>query len=81
MMKKFVKSFIGLALLTTTLTYADQTAKIETKIDIQTKICYTEDCMSTQTLQEHVEKLSLEGKLPFEMGLELMKRWSDDQIS
>lgn len=81
MMKKFVKALIGSALLTTTITYAGQTATIETKTDVKTKICYSEDCMSTQTLQEHVEKLSLEGKLPFEMGLELMKRWSDDKVS
>jgi hypothetical protein len=33
--------------------------------------------MSTQELQVEVEKLSQVGKLPFEMGLELMKRWQN----
>ena len=37
--------------------------------------------MSTQQLQQEVEKRSLEGNLPFEMGLELIKRWTDNQIS
>ena len=82
MTKKLVKNFIGLALLTTTMTYANTTTKNET-IDaaVQTKICLTEDCMSTKKLQEEVERLSIEGKLPFDMGMELLKRWSDNQIS
>jgi hypothetical protein len=37
--------------------------------------------MSTPQLQKEVERLSIEGKLPFEMGLELIKRWSDSKIS
>lgn len=82
MTKKLVKNFIGLALLTTTMTYANTTTKNET-IDtaVQTKICLTEDCMTTKKLQEEVERLSIEGKLPFDMGMELLKRWSDNQIS
>lgn len=82
MTNKLVKNFIGLALLTTTMTYANTTTKNET-IDtaVQTKICLTEDCMSTKKLQEEVERLSIEGKLPFDMGMELLKRWSDNQIS
>lgn len=32
--------------------------------------------MSTAELQEAVEKLSSENKLPFGMGLELIKRWT-----
>jgi hypothetical protein len=33
--------------------------------------------MTTAELQEAVEKLSAENKLPFEMGLELIKRWTE----
>lgn len=33
--------------------------------------------MTTAELQEAVEKLSEENRLPFEMGLELIKRWTD----
>lgn len=32
--------------------------------------------MSTVQLQAEVERLSSEDKLPFEMGLELIERWS-----
>lgn len=82
MTKKLVKNFIGLALLTTTMTYANTTTKNETiHTAVQTKICLTEDCMTTKKLQEEVERLSIEGKLPFDMGMELLKRWSDNQIS
>lgn len=82
MTKKFITNFIGLALLTTTITYAT-TAIDSNNIEIKAneKICLTETCMSTPKLQEEVEKLSVEGKLPFEMGLELMKRWTNDKVS
>lgn len=79
---KAIKHGIGLAMLSTSMTYA--TTTFDTKVvetDTQAKICLTEDCMSTKKLQEEVERLSVEGKLPFEMGLELMKRWSNDNIS
>ncbi len=36
--------------------------------------------MSTGKLQIEVEKHSLTGDLPFEMGLELMNRWSNDSL-
>jgi len=35
--------------------------------------------MSTMQLQQEVERHSLDEDLPFEMGLELMKRWSNDR--
>ena len=33
--------------------------------------------MSTAQLQEEVERRSINGNLSFEMGLELIKRWSN----
>jgi hypothetical protein len=82
MTKKLIMNFIGFSLLTTTMTYAATTSKNDShKTNTHPKICLTEDCISTIKLQEEVEKLSIEGKLPFEMGLELMKRWSDNKIS
>jgi hypothetical protein len=33
--------------------------------------------MSTAQLQEEVEKRSINGNLSFDMGLELLKRWSN----
>lgn len=79
MTKKFIKNFIGLALIATSTTYATTTINIEKTKTFET-ICYSNACMSTPKLQEEVERLSIEGKLPFEMGLELMKRWTDSKI-
>ena len=82
MRMKFIKNIIVLALISTSITFASTTNRID---KIETKsyetLCYTSDCMSTQQLQKEVEKLSIEGTLPFEMGLELFKRWSDKKIS
>jgi len=36
--------------------------------------CYEE--LSTEVLQLEVEKRSIDGTLPYEMGLELIKRWT-----
>ncbi len=76
MTKKFIKNFIGLALITTTVTYATNTvnlAKIETNTHITT--CYFDCCMSTKELEKEIESLIVQDKLPFAMGLELIKRW------
>lgn len=82
MTEKFIKNFFGLALLATAVTFASDTTTAATmETEVQTKICLTEDCMSTPKLQEEVERLSVEGKLPFEMGLELMKRWAEEPLS
>ena len=32
--------------------------------------------MSTSELEKEVERLTINGNVPFEMGLELMKRWT-----
>ena len=36
--------------------------------------------ISTNELEKEVEKRSIEGTLPFEMGLELIKRWSQSKL-
>jgi hypothetical protein len=61
-MKLFTK-IITLTLLTATLSHAN----------ITNTNAYMS--MTTQELQSEVEKLSQEGNLPFEMGLELLERW------
>lgn len=62
-MKLFTK-IITLALFTATLANANIT-------DSKSYIS-----MTTQELQTEVERLSIEGNLPFEMGLELLQRWT-----
>lgn len=32
--------------------------------------------MSTQELEKEVERMTISGNVPFEMGVELMKRWT-----
>jgi hypothetical protein len=78
---KSIKNIIGFTLLSTSMTFAISTTdmnKMETKT--YETLCYTSDCIATPELQKEVERLSIEGRLPFEMGLELMKRWSDSKI-
>lgn len=63
-----MRKTIALILLVSTVTYANVSTQEPTKH-------YTQ--MTTHELQVAVEKLSQTGELPFEMGLELMKRWKD----
>lgn len=35
--------------------------------------------MSTKELEHEVERLTISGNVPFEMGVELMKRWKRDR--
>ncbi|CAA6828578.1 MAG: Unknown protein [uncultured Sulfurovum sp.] len=56
---------IALALLAVTSTYAS----------VPESTSYS--TLTTNELEDKVEQLSLSGELPFEMGLELMKRWSE----
>ena len=63
-----MKKTIALIMLVSTVTYSHVSTQEPTKH-------YTQ--MSTHELQVTVEKLSQTGELPFEMGLELMKRWKN----
>lgn len=63
---KILTQSIVLTLLTTNLTFANVT---------DTTNNYA--AMSTVELQKTVELYSQAGDLPFEMGLELMKRWTN----
>lgn len=77
MKKNILKSIVGVSLITTSITYASTTNKV-IKEHKNTGLCYTELCMNTPELESEVEKRSLEGNLPFEMGLELIKRWTQN---
>ncbi len=45
----------------------------------KTDINSSYETMSTAQLQTEVERQSINGDLPFEMGLELIKRWTNKQ--
>ncbi|MCF6243796.1 MAG: hypothetical protein L3J43_02025 [Sulfurovum sp.] len=68
--KTFLKIIIG-SFFATSMVYASGA------FTPQVKSYHT---MSTQELQEQVEELSLKGTLPFEMGVELMHRWSENKV-
>lgn len=78
MTKSIIKTFIGTALVTTSMSFAAPIEAEDTKTEL---ICLTDNCISTENLQKEVEKRSLEGNLPFEMGLELIKRWSNNKLT
>ena len=72
---KISKLLITLLVITLGTVYANNTMSINnTQEKVKVKH-YTQ--MSTSELQIEVEKLSNQGKLPFEMGLELMNRWTE----
>lgn len=62
---KIIKQTIALLILSVTFTFAS----------INNDTDYS--MMSTVELEKKVELLSINGELPLEMGLELMKRWKE----
>lgn len=68
---------IATSLCTTTLISASYEISLQSKessVHVPEKQSYMR--MSTEELQEEVEKRSREGNLPFPMGVELIKRWT-----
>jgi len=59
-----------------TMTYASNENSIENRFNTTIKdIAYVN--MSTSQLQEEVERRSINGDLSFDMGLELIRRWTN----
>ena len=67
------KLLIALLVVTLGTVYASNNMSF-TKTTVEAKH-FTK--MSTTELQIEVERLSAKDQLPFEMGLELMKRWTE----
>jgi len=79
--KRAIEQIIIIALFFTTISHALSTEKItytksKTEAIMLLPINKTK-YMSTEELQKEVEKLSLSGDMSFEMGLELIKRWTE----
>jgi len=66
---KIIKQTIALLILSVTLTFAS----------INNDTNYS--MMSTVELEKKVENLSISGELPFEMGMELIKRWETPKLN
>lgn len=76
-MKKILEKIIIFSLITITTTYASNENNmniIENQPNSTVEKSYQH--LSTAQLQEEVEKRSINGELSFEMGMELLKRWS-----
>lgn len=68
---KIFRNIILLSLITISIIYATSLLH-----PTHTFVKNTYQHMSITELQEEVEKLTQKGDLPFDMGLELMKRWT-----
>ena len=73
------KLLIIFSLFTVTMTHASNENNVNTLENksntTMTDISYV--TMTTAQLQEEVEKRSINGNLSFDMGMELIKRWSN----
>lgn len=65
MKKQLLARIVLLALLSVNVSFASVNQKTKNYAAV-----------NTVELQKMVEKLSLSGEVPFEMGIELIKRWS-----
>lgn len=78
-MKKTFEKAIILSLFTATMIYASNKNYMNPIDNISNhamkEVAYVN--MSTEELQEEVEKRSVNGDLSFDMGLELIKRWTN----
>nr|CAA6800204.1 MAG: Unknown protein [uncultured Thiotrichaceae bacterium] len=73
---KLLMKLIMLLTLTLGIVYANNIMSPKQQVEKQS---YAD--MSTSQLQIEVERLSAEDKLPFEMGLEIIKRWQTDEAN
>lgn len=72
------KILLILSFSTMLMAYPSNTITVKSIEKLSNKVVEDESYkhMSTAQLQKEVEKRSLKGNLSFNMGLELMKRWS-----
>ena len=73
---------IAVACISTTLIYAENTKTNVTTMGVNPEVAKIASIstsyhyMSTKDLEKEVERLTVSGNVPFEMGVELMKRWT-----
>jgi len=75
---KILGKIIVLSLITVTMTYGSNTENLNSlKNKDYTTLESSYQNMSTSQLQKEVEKRSINGDLCFNMGMELIKRWTN----
>jgi len=74
---KILGKIIILSLITVTMTYGSNKENLNNQNDKSyTTLEKSYQSMSTAQLQEEVEKRSISGDLSFDLGMELMNRWT-----
>jgi hypothetical protein len=73
---RILGKIILLSLMTVSIIYA---AWLLNFSDTSAQITYRN--MSTMELQEEVERLSQNGDVPFPIGMELIKRWTNNNVT
>mgnify|MGYP001544884255 CR=1 FL=1 len=74
--QKILIRVITLSLIAVSIDYAAKLIRLNNTLP---EISYQE--MSTTELQEEIEKLSQNGNVPFPMGIELIKRWTNNNVT
>lgn len=75
---KTVAQTIALSLITITMASADKPTNFSPAYKVElTSIETIYQTMSTAQLQKEIERRSKNGEITFDMGLELMKRWTN----
>jgi len=73
---KTVAKIITLSLMMATAVHANTPTNLSPTFDNLTSVKTIYNTMSTAQLQKEVERRSKNGELTFNMGLELIKRWT-----
>ncbi len=74
---KFLQKIITISLLSISITNADNVKNVTNIENESNSMNVSYYRMDTDELEKEVEKLSLTGTLSFEMGVELIKRWTN----
>lgn len=75
---KTVAKIIALSLLTVTLSTANKPTNFNPACKVELASIETiYQTMSTYQLQKEIERRSKDGEVTFDMGVELMKRWTN----
>lgn len=79
--QRIMGRMIAFVCISTSMVYAANTKMNITTMGVDTEVAKISSIgtsyqsMSTTELEKEVERLTVRGHVPFEMGVELMKRW------
>lgn len=80
--QRILGRMIAVAYVSTIMTYAENIKMNVTTMGVQPEVAKiasistSYQSLSTFELEKEVERLTVRGDVPFEMGVELMKRWT-----